>query len=235
MFRPTFLWESQTWCKLYKKEYFCAENYTANSFSTTASFMESKDKVDSNEGKIESWVRLYTNSLYNWALFKTSDRECAEDLVQDTFLVAYQQQEKFNGKSSPKTWLLAILNNKISGYYRKKYKEISVKETATIANENIFSSFFAESDHWRKQEKPTHWDIEEKNLLDNQEFNQTLQSCLDKLPEHWQLAINLKYIEQKKGELICQELNISPTNFWQILHRAKLQLRKCLELNWFNA
>jgi RNA polymerase sigma-70 factor (ECF subfamily) len=40
-------------------------------------------------------------------------------------------------------------------------------------------------------------------------------------------------MEEKKGELICQELGITDTNFWQILHRAKLQLRKCIELNWF--
>ena len=77
------------------------------------------------------------------------------------------------------------------------------------------------------------WHDDEGHLLDNVEFNNILKSCLDKLPEHWQAAVNLKYIEQKKGDVICQELDIAPTNFWQVLHRAKLQLRKCLEINWF--
>jgi DNA-directed RNA polymerase specialized sigma24 family protein len=60
-----------------------------------------------------------------------------------------------------------------------------------------------------------------------------LQLCMENLPALWFSAVQLKYLEGKKGELICQELQIAPTNFWQILHRAKLQLRKCLENNWF--
>ena len=56
---------------------------------------------------------------------------------------------------------------------------------------------------------------------------------MGELPTSWFAAINLKYLEEKKGEIICQELQITPTNFWQILHRAKLQLRKCLEVHWF--
>ena len=56
---------------------------------------------------------------------------------------------------------------------------------------------------------------------------------MDQLPSHWNAAMKLKYLEDKKGELICQELEITPSNFWQVLHRAKLQLRKCLELHWF--
>ncbi|MET3114193.1 RNA polymerase sigma factor (sigma-70 family) [Pedobacter sp. CG_S7] len=77
--------------------------------------MDSRNNVESTGEIIETWVKLYINSLYRWALIKTSEKEKAEDLVQDTFLAAYQQLENFNGKSSPKTWLLAILNNKIKG------------------------------------------------------------------------------------------------------------------------
>lgn len=57
--------------------------------------------------------------------------------------------------------------------------------------------------------------------------------CLKELPDAWYSAIQLKFIEQKKEEIICQELQIPTTNFWHILHRAKLQLRKCLQLKWF--
>ncbi|WP_457269228.1 sigma-70 family RNA polymerase sigma factor [Pedobacter sp. UYEF25] len=184
-----------------------------------------------NKDEIELWVKLYTTSLYKWALLKTSDKESAEDLVQDTFLSAHQQHREFKGKSSAKTWLFSILNHKISSYYRKKYKGISIK----TEEEHIFVSLFDEHGHWKHQEKPMTWNSDEKQLLDDPEFNRTLMSCFEKLPDHWQLAVNFKYIEQKKGKIICQELDISPTNFWQILHRAKLQLRKCLELNWFKA
>lgn len=57
---------------------------------------------------------------------------------------------------------------------------------------------------------------------------------MDNLPEQWNACVKLKYLMQKKGEEICQELDITPTNFWQIMHRAKLNLRDCVETNWFN-
>nr|WP_276902664.1 sigma-70 family RNA polymerase sigma factor [Pedobacter kyonggii] len=184
---------------------------------------------------LESWVKLYTYYLYNWALFKTSEKQIAEDLVQDTFLAAFQQIATFNGDSNPKTWLLAILNNKIKGYYRARYKDVGYNPHSKIEDGQTFTKFFDNTDRWKKEEKPSSWKVDQPHLLDDTEFNKTLASCMESLPEQWKLAVNLKYIEEKKGVLICQELDISPTNFWQILHRAKLQLRKCLEMKWFKA
>jgi RNA polymerase sigma-70 factor (TIGR02943 family) len=200
-------------------------------------FMDAKNDPISAPATIESWVRLHTSSLYSWALFKTSNKETAEDLVQETFLTAHRQFEKFRGNSSPKTWLLAILNNKINAHYRKKYLQIDFNQDHDTATKdlNIFHQLFDDNDRWKDKEKPMSWNADEGHLLDNREFNMVLTSCLGKLPDNWCSAINLKYIEQKKGEIICQELDITPTNFWQILHRAKLQLRKCLEINWFKA
>jgi len=199
--------------------------------------MDAKGGTISGPLLFESWVKLYTNSLYSWALFKTSSKETAEDLVQETFLTAYQQFEIFRGDSGPKTWLLAILNNKIKAHYRKKYQQIDINKDHDTATKDlgIFNQLFDDDDRWKDKEKPISWNADEDHLLDNREFNMVLTSCLGKLPDNWRSAVNLKYIEQKKGELICQELDIAPTNFWQILHRAKLQLRKCLEINWFKA
>lgn len=199
--------------------------------------MDAKNDAISAPAYIESWVKLYTGGLYSWALFKTSNKETAEDLVQDTFLTAHQQISGFRGESSPKTWLLAILNNKIKAHFRKKYRQIDVDEDLDITTKDtgIFNQLFDDNDRWKDKEKPMPWNTDEGHLLDNNEFNMVLTACLEKLPEHWRSAATLKYIEQKKGELICQELDIAPTNFWQILHRLKLQLRKCLDINWFKA
>ena len=194
----------------------------------------SGNTIDTSGNKtLESWVVLYTNGLYSWALYKTSNKESAKDMVQDTFLTAHQQFSKFRGESSPQTRLLAILNNKIKVYYRKIYKESSKSGGGGKWNTPLFGQMFDENDRWKDSEKPMSWHSNESHLLDDYDFNRVLSSCLGKLPEHWLSAINLKYIEQKRGEVICQELDIAPTNFWQIIHRAKLQLRKCLEINWF--
>jgi RNA polymerase sigma-70 factor (TIGR02943 family) len=198
-------------------------------------FMDVNNDSTTSAAILESWVRQYTDAMYTWALYKTSNKESAEDLVQDTFLTAHQQLGKFRGESNPKTWLFAILNNKIAEHYRKKYRDpVQMNDQeGSLPGSHIFVMVFDEDDRWKKKEKPINWNADEDHLLDNKEFNIVLTSCLGKLPDNWRSAINLKYIEQKKGEIICQELDIAATNFWQILHRAKLQLRKCLETNWF--
>jgi RNA polymerase sigma-70 factor (TIGR02943 family) len=199
--------------------------------------MDAKSDTVNAPVLFESWVKLYTDGLYSWALFKTSNKETAEDLVQETFMTAHQQIAKFRGESSPKTWLFAILNNKISACFRKKYKllKVDISSVTAVKDDDVFDSLFNKDDRWKYSEKPISWQADEGHLLDDMEFNHVLTSCFGKLPEHWRSAVYLKYMEQKKGEVICQELDITPTNFWQILHRAKLQLRKCLEINWFRA
>ena len=189
--------------------------------------MESvKDTTDVN-ATVKCWVVLYSDLLYSWALNKTTNKEISEDLVQETFLAAVMSFGKFEGKSEPKTWLIAILKNKTSDYFRKLYR-------SNEKNAVSFSQFFDNNEDWIVGERPQNWDIEQENhLLDNPDFKKVFKNCLEKLPEQWNASIVLKYIEEKEPKNICQELNISPTNYWQILHRAKLQLRKCLELNWF--
>jgi len=176
---------------------------------------------------VKCWVELYSDNLYSWALHKTSSIEIAEDLVQETFMAAVQSFANFEGKSNPKTWLFAILNNKINDHHRNNFRK------PTIYDNSLLQVFFDSDDQWKPEERPKSWNDEPENLLDDSDFQKAFKYCLDKLPNNWFSAIQLKYLEEKNGELICQELGISPTNFWQILHRAKLQLRKCLELNWF--
>ena len=184
---------------------------------------------------LKSWVELYSDRMYSWAFYKTSSKETSEDLVQETFLAALQSFEKFEGRSNPKTWLFAILNNKITDYYRSQIKNPTVNQQQQNEKKDQFliDSLFDKDRQWRKEEQPKSWQDEPENILDNSEFNKVMQNCMGKLPGAWLSAVQLKYLKEKNSEIICQELQISPTNFWQILHRAKLQLRKCLELNWF--
>jgi RNA polymerase sigma-70 factor (TIGR02943 family) len=197
--------------------------------------MQDIKDTSSSASIIKSWVELYSDSMYSWAFYKTSSKETAEDLVQETFMAAIQAFEKFERKSNPKTWLFAILNNKITDHYRRQIKNptLSERQQSETGEHSLFDHLFDSERQWRKEERPKPWQDESENILDNAEFNKVLQNCLGKLPNTWFSAVQLKYFEEKRGELICQELQITPSNFWQILHRTKLQLRKCLELNWF--
>ncbi len=177
---------------------------------------------------IESLVSQHTEELYKRAYYKTSSINVAEDLVQETFLAAVEKKLTFKGESSPKTWLFSILNNKIIDFYRKKSKQHVKLEG------DLLSNFFDETGTWKNEKRPKDWYEDEEHLLDNSDFLQTLKNCMSKLPEKWNSCINLKFLSEKKSKEICQEIGISPTNFWQILHRAKLKLRECIENNWIN-
>ena len=203
-------------------------NYLLLLLSTSECLNFKRNRMSKDETiDLSEWVEKYTGDLFSRAYYKVSDTELAKDLVQETFLAATKNLQTFKGNSSPKTWLLSILNNKITDYYRKK-----VNQTINIDHQ-LFSNLFDEEGSWKKEKRPQDWHEKETNLLDDTEFQQILEKCLDELPEHWNSAVKLKYLLSKKGEEICQELGISQTNYWQIIHRAKLRLRECLEYNWF--
>ena len=181
-----------------------------------------------NKNRLSIWVEIYTTELYSWAFHKVSNAELAADLVQDTFLAAVEKLDSFKGDSTPKTWLFSILNHKIIDHYRKKANQtVSVEEQS-------FSGFFDSGGSWEESRKPKDWHEEEENLLDDDEFQLVLKKCMEALPEKWNACVKLKYLAEKNGDEICQELDITPSNFWQIVHRAKLQLRDCVEKNWYN-
>lgn len=189
-------------------------------------------KRDNNAHKtIEQWVDEYTSYLLRWAHYKTSSPEVAEDLVQDTFLSAIQSFSKFNNNSTPRTWLMSILNHKIMDYFRRTGTKMArlKEESAVEAADALFSA----DERWVAGTGNTDWE-EDANLLDNKEFNKLLKHCLEELPGKWRQITEDKYLLEKKSEEICQEYGITTTNYWQILHRSKLLLKKCIEKGWLS-
>lgn len=79
---------------------------------------------------------------------------------------------------------------------------------------------------------PRVWKIEELNPLENKELEKILGQCMEKLPALWAAVFSMKYLDDEKSDQICKELNLSPSNYWVIIHRAKLSLRAYLEKNW---
>lgn len=180
----------------------------------------------SRNAEIEAWVEAYGEALYRRAIFLTSQPEAAEELVQETFLAALINFNKFERKSSPKTWLFSILHHKTADFFRKKLQK----------PESPPDNFFTPDGAWEETHRPLlDWQNSPVNLLDDADFQEVLQRCLDDLPELWRGAFLMKFLENRKGTEICQDLNLTPTNYWQILHRAKLQLRYCLEVYWFKS
>ena len=179
--------------------------------------------------ELSEWVRLYTNEMFAWAYQKTADQELSEDLVQDTFLAASERINSFKNKSEPKTWLFGILKNKIADHYRKSLRQ---NKTSLFTPEQL-STFFGSDDRWHISTRPVVWAGEPEHLLDVPDFNRIFDGCIENLPKAMHACIRLKFIEEKKGQQICEELGFTSTNYWQLIRRAKLQLRACLEQGWF--
>jgi len=178
---------------------------------------------------VKAWVHEYTDYLLHLAIYKTNDRKLSEDLVQDTFVAALESIAAFKGKSSPKTWLVSILKNKILDHFRK---EARIKTTALSEAESQ-PEHFSGYRRWKREARPNTWNTESEKLMDDPEFQRVLKTCLAYLPSNHEAVLRLKFLERVDSEEICQDLDISPSNYWQLLHRAKVKLRKCMEINWF--
>lgn len=177
------------------------------------------------------WPDRYGDELYAFALGRVSDSSCAEELVQDTFLSALGALDSFRGQASERTWLFVILKRKIIDHYRRQARSPLVRLETAGADEAEF--FEPEDGHWREESYPKAWNVRADDVLEQQELRQTLQRCQDKLPARHGAVFVLRFVEDLPAEDICQELNLTPANYWVIIHRAKLHLRKCLEKHWF--
>lgn len=180
----------------------------------------------------KNWVINYADYLYNYAITRINDGELARDLVQETFLAALERVEKFEGRSKESTWLTAILRNKIIDVYRKKSASFLKLEIGESENYDAQDFFDKVDGHWNQNHRPKAFGIEDFDILGKKEFNQVLQHCLNKLPALWLSVFTMKHIDDETAESICTELKISSSNFWVIIHRAKVNLRSCLQKNW---
>lgn len=178
----------------------------------------------------ELWVDTYGDSLYSYALYRTNDTELAKELVQETFVAALTARHGFKGKSKEKTWFISILKKKIADYIRRKYRDNL--QSFDDSTERATSNHFDERGNWL--EKPSRWHDDPGFKVEQTEFMTVLHLCLAGLPEKQSDAFSMREIDEDDQKDICKDLGISPTNYWVLLHRARLAIRSCLGKNWFS-
>ena len=177
----------------------------------------------------------YADYLYSYAVVRLSDAELAADVVQETFLSALKAREGFQGNSSEKTWLTAILKRKIIDIYRKRAssRESSYEDHAhNITDENFSRGEAPYQGYWKDDRAPNSHSLLPDGELENEELRRILEMCITHLPKNLADVFILKMIDEAKTEEICKELDITPSNLWVLMHRARLKLRGCLEENW---
>ncbi len=173
------------------------------------------------------WIDLYSDYLYNYTITRVSDKEIAQDLVQDTFLAALKSMKNFKGEASERTWLISILKRKIIDHYRKINSNKGKAEVRINYNDSE-----SEGD-WLEERVSDPYDKTAEDKLQNNELGDAIHNCLDKLPQKQADVFKMKTILGYETEVICNELNITASNLWVIIHRARTAMSDCLEKNWF--
>lgn len=181
--------------------------------------------------KPQSWVSNYADYLFSYAFTRLNDQDQARDLVQETFLAALESANKFEGRSTERTWLTSILKFKVIDVYRKNSTDF-IKRTENIGMEEDRDFFDTRDGHWNDQHRPKKFGVEQPDALENKEFQKILQLCMKKLPALWLSVFTMKHMDEETTETICRELKVSASNFWVIIHRTKVNLRSCLQKNW---
>jgi len=188
--------------------------------------------VGSAHKDIDRMVDAHGDYLFRFAMLRVHNQTVARDLVQDTFLAALKSIDTYRGASVFRTWLTGILKNKIIDHYRKsaRNEEITLSDLVDEDDRD-----FDESGHWRMDRGPMDWGDHPEARLHQAEFLKILKACLDLLPGAVATVFTMREMDGFNSDEIIQELKITASNLWVMLHRARKGLRKCLESEWFGA
>jgi RNA polymerase sigma-70 factor (ECF subfamily) len=156
----------------------------------------------------------------------------AEDVVSETLIAALENRASFAGQSQLKTWIVGILKHKIIDQFRRNKREVSADAMVEAGEVESFDELFTASGH--RVTPPLDWGDPEASLSQRQ-FFEVLQACVDGLPAGLARIFMLREWLEYETDQICKELDITSTNCFVMLFRARMRLRECLEARWFEA
>lgn len=169
--------------------------------------------------------------LMRFARLQLRNEAWAEDAVSETLLAALSKPQSFDNRSQLKTWLVGILKHKVVDCLRQRRREVCLDaENAADESDGLDALAFKQDGHF--QSAPSDWGNPEQDLNSIQFFT-VLEACTEKLPAMQGRVFLMREWLELSSEDICKELQLTQTNLYVQLHRARLRLRECLELHWF--
>jgi RNA polymerase sigma-70 factor, ECF subfamily len=190
--------------------------------------------ISRDKAKLFLEIESERSYLMRYAMASLKNEPEAEEVVQEALLAALSAIDGFSGDSSLRTWMTSILKFKIIDLQRRLVTERNRFQAAPaqseIEGDDWFDQLFDETGHWHESFKP--WTAPD-TAHEQKAFFETLEKCMDKLPPATARVFFQREVIGNETEEICKDEDITPSNCWVILHRARLSLRECLELNWF--
>lgn len=175
----------------------------------------------------DNWIQLYSDYLFNYTISRVNDREIAKDLVQETFLAALGAMKNFKGEANERTWLTAILKRKVIDYYRKINSNKGKAEVRMNFND------VENEGEWLETKVSDPFDKTAEDQMENEELGLAIYDCMSKLNTKQAEVFKMKTILNMETEVICNELNITASNLWVMIHRARTAMAECLEKHWY--
>lgn len=172
--------------------------------------------------------------LLKFARLQLRNEAWAEDAVSETIVAALSKPQSFGNRSQLKTWLIGILKHKVIDLFRHNARTVALDADQDMANGNdeLDALVFSANGHFAQP--PADWGNPEQDLQSRQ-FFAVIEACTEQMPAAMGRVFLMREWLELSSEEICKELGLSATNLYVTLHRARLRLRECLELNWFAA
>jgi RNA polymerase sigma-70 factor (ECF subfamily) len=197
--------------------------------------MEPNDSAESQKALLTDpvFMRELRTQMFGYASVKLDDASLAEDAVQEALISAFKYIRSFGGRSALKTWVFAILKNKIADALRKKMRQAEVSQLLREDEENPdFSELFDQHGVWRHDERPAAW-IGPESAVRERDFWQVFEACLKHLPGEQARVFMCREFVGMETQEICDSVGITVSNLHVMLYRARMRLRECLENKWF--
>jgi len=189
-----------------------------------------------NEAAFVSLVDHYHAPMLQLAMIFVSSQAVAEEVVQEAWMGVFQGLERFEGRSSLKTWIFRILTNCAKTRAQREGRSMPFSSLPDFNIEATEPAVDPEQFMGPGQQSPGHWvsfprswdDIPEERIL-SQETGTCIQSAIDALPPNQREVITLRDIEGWSSGETCNLLGISEANQRVLLHRARSRVRCALE------
>ncbi len=186
-------------------------------------------------GMDPEFLEQLRSQMLRFAILQLQDEQQAEDAVQEALAGALKNAGAFNRRAALKTWVFAILKNKITDTLRGKGRTLTIGTLAppdSSESSDHFDDLFDETGHWHAQERPVHWQQPEQQI-ENAHFWRVFEACLTCLPEQQSRFFMMREFLELSSDEICHNEQITTSNLHVILYRARIRLRECLENHWF--
>ena len=188
-----------------------------------------------DQGAFDKLVTQHHSALIRVAMGYVADTEVAEEVVQDTWLAVIEGLDRFEGRSSLRTWICGILIHKAKdrGVREKRHTTFSAFESFDDDNdEAVDPSRFQETGEWAGHWAfpPQPWDHQTpEKLLASRQAVGAMQRAMEALPPTLREVLILRDVEGVEAKEVCEMLKITETNLYVRLHRARERVRVAVE------